>query len=229
MAIVQGILSDGQILGFKGQIDFYYQRGQLVARKWPKPPSGEPTEAVKAERAFFAAVNRSIGLKSEASKEAWKNYVSGTTITWTDPIRWYAYQNNDLRLLEPNLTLYDVSVERLGSFWYLTITLKKDQGAADPNPDCLLLYNWSYDEYPPVTWEFVGYKCRKRALSEKRYAPQQTGKFAQARLVPLPGGEYVQTVVRSYKKETNLIFTVAPSYRPSVNCAQIPITRMIFD
>lgn len=226
MAVLKGLLTDAQITGYRGEIDFYYQRGTLVARSWPKKRSIPPSESELENRRFFGAVNTMIREKSPASKEEWRRYVRGTTIAWTDPIRWYTHQDNPEHHIPPNITFSRLQWSIVGPPYNVRLEWTFDNFPWQPDDALILLYAASYDQFPPIRWEEVGYKCRRRSLVDKKFAPQYSAIETATSVNEIGDGSKCEALITLPEPYTQIVFTVATERRPRVNCSIVPLRRI---
>ncbi|MCK4302743.1 MAG: hypothetical protein KAY24_00720 [Candidatus Eisenbacteria sp.] len=81
---LRGLINLQQIRLFFGCVDLYYQRGQAVARAWPRKSTLPPSDAMLAQRARFRAVVAWTSARSAAQREAWRAFCGPYQGTWTD-------------------------------------------------------------------------------------------------------------------------------------------------
>lgn len=72
------------ILGFKGTIDFYSWKGQVVARRWPRKPRGPRAPTVQAQYADFKFVTQGFKEIQESAMGGLIGMTSGTQLVPKD-------------------------------------------------------------------------------------------------------------------------------------------------
>lgn len=223
MAIINQPLTEGQILGFKGTVDFYYFRGKVVAREWPRRRKIPPKPAEAANQTFFGRVQTKIKNMSEPNRDEWRKFVRGTNIVWTDAIRFFNLSDNPARTLCPNLYLktaafrYDLSEDRYFMFFSFVI----DGPPVEPGMN--VIYQTSNTPFQNVVWQAVGQKRRRRAILSEQFRPQFTGflKSKPLEMNPFTNRYYLeQTVDTTFEW---IRFAVVPADRPIPSRLQTPI------
>ena len=71
MAIIKEMLAQKLIDGFKGKLDFYYQNGQAICRRWPRSQGRSQTPASVAQQPMFTYVQQLWPLVSPFVMEAY--------------------------------------------------------------------------------------------------------------------------------------------------------------
>lgn len=175
MAIVETPLTEAQILGFKGTVDFYYFRGKVVARQWPEKRKIPPTANEAANQTFFGEVQSKIHRMSEPNRQQWRDFVNGTNIIWTDAIRFFNLSENPDKELLPNYYFSRIEAKHYASFgwWLISVYFTRDDDASDYGSS--IIANLSNTPFKPIVWQAVGEKRRRRAILSKMYRPQFTG------------------------------------------------------
>ena len=70
--------------GFKGSIDFYYWRGIVCCRSWPKSPGHNRSPAVMAQWTAFAWASQNWGSLSVEVQDAYRRMSAGTKMSGRD-------------------------------------------------------------------------------------------------------------------------------------------------
>lgn len=175
MAIIHQLLTEAQILGMKGEVDFYYQRGRTVCRSWPKKRTVPPTAAELANQSFFGRVQNKIKRMSEPNRGQWRDFVRGTNIVWTDAIRFFNLSDNPDRELLPNFYFDSINATHFADmgWWLMTVKFKRDDIESDYG-SCIIA-NLSNEPFNEVVWQSVGRKRRRRAILSDMFRPQFSG------------------------------------------------------
>jgi len=71
MAKLLSMPNEGMISGFRHKIDFYFHDGIACVRRWPRPPSGQRSPAVKEGWAPFSYASKEWANLSQAVKDAY--------------------------------------------------------------------------------------------------------------------------------------------------------------
>lgn len=75
---------DGVIVAMRRRADIYVQKGQVIARGWPRKKSIPRTAAEIASSQRFTAAVKSGGLLPAYMVEAYKKGMVGVGVTWLD-------------------------------------------------------------------------------------------------------------------------------------------------
>lgn len=175
MAIIEGILTEAQILGFRGQIDFYYHRGQLIARAWPKKRTIPPTAAEASNQTFFGQIQTKIRNMPEVARQQWREFVYGKNIVWTDAIRFFNLTGNpDKDITQTVWFAFAVISQPSPGIYLLVFAFNHLESPFDHHELGTLIQ--SQDSDPgPVVWQNVGFKCRRRAIIDQKIRPALSG------------------------------------------------------
>ena len=171
MAIVEGTLTEAMILGLKGTIDFYYHRGQLVARMWPKKRTIPPTVAEAASQSFFGLVQTKIKNMSAPNRDQWRQYVVGRNIVWTDAIRFFNLSDNPTHKLWQSCYYSHTIASKNGNVTTARSYFKPDIGFEATDPELMWGVNAQKAPLSPVKWQEVKIKARRRAILDKQIRP----------------------------------------------------------
>ena len=175
MAKIEGLLTEAQILGLKGVIDFYYFRGSVVARMWPTKRTIPKTEKEIEGQVFFGLVQNKIKNMCELNRDEWRKFVAGNNIVWTDAIRMFHLTNNPDRELFPNFYFDHYEIHTDSGYYWISWFINKDCDAAEPVPRSRVSFDYDDDPQTPITWQSVGIKRRRRAIQDKKIRPAFTG------------------------------------------------------
>lgn len=72
------------IAGLKGKVDIYWYRGQICARRWPRPYTGTPSEARQASYTTFGEVAKLVLQNGDTAITAAVVASTGAPWTWRD-------------------------------------------------------------------------------------------------------------------------------------------------
>lgn len=183
MAVVKGLLTEAMILGLKGEIDFYYHRGQVVARSWPKKRTIPATVAEQSNQTFFGKVQTKIKNMSEPNRAQWRAFTRGTNIIWTDAVRFSNLTGNPDQIILPNVYALRWTAEirdypanpPYDKNYYLKVFYKKDGWTGDATELFGVHLILSETPIAPITWQAVGQKRRRRAILSEQFRPQSSG------------------------------------------------------
>ena len=78
---------------FKGTLDFYYRRGVLVVRSWPRKPSRPRAPAVQAAGQDWKDTSRAISALPLELRDQWTELMRDSVMTWRDAATSAAYGN----------------------------------------------------------------------------------------------------------------------------------------
>jgi len=171
MAIVKGVLTEAQILGFRGTIDFYYHRGQLIARQWPKKRTIPPTAQESSNREFFGRVQSKIKNMPEDYRQQWRMWLQGPNIVWTDAIRFFTLPNNPEKHVWPTVRWAHSIAYFDGVDWFFSHYFLPLEADLDRISELWGVWNNLGDQEPITPWHVVGRKRRRRAIMDNVYRP----------------------------------------------------------
>lgn len=72
------------IIASRGLVDFYFWKGQPVARAWPKRSTKPRTAGEVRSSAAFTAAAKWTGAISVNVEADYRRYIAGTGVTWVD-------------------------------------------------------------------------------------------------------------------------------------------------
>lgn len=223
MAIVQQILTEGQILGFKGQVDFYYHRGRVIARAWPTKRTIPPRPKEAAQQSFFGRVNSMIKEIDEPTRQEWRNFVKGRNIAWPDMIRKAALIDNPEReLLPPVRIVRKFARKMFGSGGMITWYIEGCKPLTDNLPLTMLI-NYSEEPIAPIKWQAVKYNVRRRAIMDQVIRPTMGPYMLQSPTYWY--GVYNQLACSMFwsSRPKYVQWVLVPSSRPDAMAWQSPI------
>ena len=223
MAIVEGILTEAQILGYKGTVDFYYSRGNLIARQWPKKRTIPPTAKESANQSFFGLIQTKIHEMSEPNRDEWRKFVRGTNIIWTDAIRFFNLTKNPDKEILPNFFYIETSAIYRPEYDQAQITIFFRHEQAVSGREFRLLYDLSDEPFAPVVWQNVGEKARRRAIMSEQFRPQFTGFTSSGFFGSLFAENKFCMIIAMQPKQKYLRFTMVPTSAPITERMQCPI------
>jgi len=84
MALIPAMPSEAIISGFKGTIDFYYNRGLACVRRWPRSPGHRRTPAVEAQWAAFSWAAHNWQSLAPEVQAAYNQTAEGSSLSGRD-------------------------------------------------------------------------------------------------------------------------------------------------
>ncbi len=208
MAIIEGLLTEAQILGFRGVIDFYYHRGRIVAREWPKKRTLPPRTDELIGQTFFGAVNTSLKDMSEPNREEWRKFVVGRNIAWPDAVRKFRMLTNPNKVLWPHFYIDHIDYRQTGDIRWADIWFRKDANYFEPTVPLNCRFLDGFTPVQPVTWQAVGYKRRRRAIMDQVIRPQFTGWEKNTAIQESPDPELIKFTIFSQNGQRHFGFYI---------------------
>ena len=222
MAICEQPLTEAMILGLRGQVDFYYWKGKVIARRWPRKRTSPPHPKEKEGQDFFGRVNHQIKQMSAPNRDQWRAWVEGSTIVWTDAIRFFNCSDNPEHILPPPFYHTNTASICYPQFADYRVRLFYIADMPTTELESVALGSW-FDRMPPSTdWEFVRQKRRRRAILDAMFRPAKSG-FLMTRPIHFIEADEVffSEMISEYPKPF-LLHTTAPTQLPYADRAQTP-------
>jgi len=93
VAVLGALPAPEIIQAFKGTLDFYLYRGQVVCRSWPRSPSGPRSLPVQESAAVFKDLVQGLSNAPLIVQQAGRELTRGTSLTWRDATIQAAYHH----------------------------------------------------------------------------------------------------------------------------------------
>lgn len=94
MAVIEGDFDPEIIRKFRGVLDYYYYRGRLVVRSWPRKPILPRSPNVQSTAQDFADTARALSSLPLVLQDITREVVAGTSWTWRDAWTTALYGHN---------------------------------------------------------------------------------------------------------------------------------------